>query len=140
MNAKRIAAFAVVLTMMASVFAFTPPASAYGRYGGIGVRVYAPLPPIRHERLIVRPGPRYVWVPGYWRWEGRRYGWVGGNYVWVAGSWVRPPHEGAVWVAPRYEERGSHHIYHRGQWRDRGRRDRDHREGDRHDRDHWDQG
>ena len=69
MSSKRIAAFAVALTMMASVFAFAPAASAYTR---VGVRVYAPLPPIRHERVIVRPGPRYVWVPGYWRWERRQ--------------------------------------------------------------------
>ncbi|HEY0553730.1 MAG TPA: hypothetical protein VGG20_05650 [Thermoanaerobaculia bacterium] len=110
MNAKRIAAFAVALTMMASVFAFTPAASAYSRYNRAGVRVYAPLPPIRQERVIVRPGPRHVWVPGYWRWEGRRYGWVGG-------SWVVPPYPRAVWVGPRVIYRHRHPYYYGGYWR-----------------------
>jgi WXXGXW repeat (2 copies) len=104
---NRIAALAVAVTMMGSVLAFTPPASAYVR---AGVRVYSPLPPIRHERVIVRPGPRHVWVPGYWRWSGR-------DYAWVGGTWVVPPYPRAVWVGPRVVYRHRHPYYYGGYWR-----------------------
>jgi hypothetical protein len=107
MNAKRIAAFAVALTMMGSVLAFTPPASAYVR---AGVRVYAPLPPLRHEVVVVRPGPRHVWVPGYWSWENR-------SYAWVPGTWILPPYPRAVWVGPRVIYRHRHPFYYGGYWR-----------------------
>jgi hypothetical protein len=109
MSSKRIVAFAVALTMLAGVLSFTPAASAYSR---VGVRVYAPLPPIRHERVVVRPGPRHVWVPGYWRWEPYRR-----HYGWVAGTWIVPPYPRAVWVAPRVVYRSRHPYYYRGYWR-----------------------
>ncbi|HET9209701.1 MAG TPA: hypothetical protein VFR03_04850 [Thermoanaerobaculia bacterium] len=109
MNAKRATALAVALTVLVSVLAFAPAASAYTR---VGVRVYAPLPPIRHERVLVRPGPRYVWVPGYWRWEPYRR-----HYAWVGGSWALPPYAGAVWVAPRVVYRYHHPYYYGGYWR-----------------------
>ncbi len=51
-----------------------PPADAR-TYASVRV---APPPP-RFERVVVRPG--YAWVPGYWRWEGRRYVWVSGYYT-----------------------------------------------------------
>jgi hypothetical protein len=40
-------------------------------FAQVVVRV-APPPPIV-ERHPVAPGPRYVWVGGYHRWDGRRY-------------------------------------------------------------------
>ncbi len=71
--------------------------------GQIVVRIGPPPPP----RVIVpvSPGPRYVWVDGYQRWNGRRYVWVPGHYVipprrramWVRGEWV-PRRGGWVWV------------------------------------------
>ncbi len=112
MNTKRATALAVALTVLVSVLAFAPAASAYSR---VGVRVYSPLPPIRQERVVVRPGPRYVWVPGYWNWAGRRY-------VWVGGRWSLPPHPQAIWVAPRVVYRYHHPYYYGGYWRHHGRR------------------
>jgi hypothetical protein len=91
--------------------------ACYPVYGG-GVRVGFGPPGFRAEVAVESPGPGYYWVPGY-------YDWVGGNYVWVTGRWVRPPHERAVWVAPRYERRGRGYVYYRGHWDDGGRRDRD---------------
>jgi hypothetical protein len=70
----------------------------------------APPPPVRVGVVGVAPGPGYVWVGGYQRWNGTRY-------VWVAGRWARPPRVGAVWVAPRYVHRGSTWVYYRGYWR-----------------------
>ncbi len=62
-----------------------------------------PVPPPRPDRPFGRPpGPRYVWRPGHWRWDGRRYVWVPGGWVirprrrtWHNGRWVR---RGGRWV------------------------------------------
>ena len=74
----------------------------------IYVRV-APPPP-RYEAVpALQPG--WVWVPGYWNWNGRRY-------VWVNGHRVRH-RRGHHWVPDRWHE-------DHGRWRhDHGHWDRD---------------
>lgn len=68
-------------------------------------------PPARPREVIVaRPGPQYVWVPGYYRWEGARYGWV-------AGSWALPPRPRAVWVPGRWTRRHGGYVWIAGRWR-----------------------
>ncbi len=43
---------------------------------------YAPIPELRFERVPPVPrGPRVVWEPGHWHWNGRHYVWFGGRYV-----------------------------------------------------------
>jgi hypothetical protein len=66
-------------------------------------------PPLRTEVVIARPGPGYVWIAGYW-------GWQGGRYVWVAGSWVKA-RPGFIWVPGRWEKRGLHWAWVKGVWR-----------------------
>ena len=74
--------------------------------------VYVPnRPPARvREVIAVRPGPNYVWVPGYHRWDG-------GAYVWVPGAWQSPPRARARWVEGRWrhERRGWYWVD--GRWR-----------------------
>ena len=63
------------------------------------------------ERRPSPPGVGYIWIDGYWNWDGQRYGWQGGRYM-------RPPEPDVVWVAPRFEVvvgGGGH--YTTGQWR-----------------------
>ena len=76
--------------------------------GRVYVRI-APPPPVV-ERVIVSPGPGYVWVPGY-------YIWTGARYDWHAGAWRRPPRPRGVWVAPhwRHDRRGWFFV--EGHWR-----------------------
>ena len=72
----------------------------------VGVH-FGPPPPLRVVYYRpARPGTHYVWVNGYWYPDGRRY-------HWREGYWTRPPHHGAVWVAPRYERE----RYYHGYWR-----------------------
>jgi len=80
-------------------------ASASGR---VYVR-YGPPPPIVEVRAIA-PGPRYVWVDGYHRWDGRAY-------VWMPGVWVVPPPRRVVWVPAHWvrEPRGWYFV--EGRWR-----------------------
>jgi hypothetical protein len=64
--------------------------------------------------IVERPGPAlhagWVWIPGYYRWNGMRY-------VWVPGRWVNPPRRGAVWVPARWVPRGGGYVYVAGYWR-----------------------
>jgi hypothetical protein len=60
-------------------------------YFGIGVGnprpgryVVQPPPPPLPVRVVPRsPGRGFVWVPGYWAWNGYRY-------YWQDGYWTRP--------------------------------------------------
>jgi hypothetical protein len=74
----------------------------------VAIRI-GPPPPIV-ERPGPPPGARYVWVPGYHRWNGTRY-------VWVRGHYVIPPRRGAVWVPPHYDQRPGGYIFIAGHWR-----------------------
>jgi hypothetical protein len=120
MSTKKTLVLSLLFTgMLTFLGGMSSPAQAGGRIG-FGFRVGFPPPPPRHEIVVVRPGPHYVWVRGYWDWRPAYY-----DYVWVPGYWARPPRPHAVWVAPRYYDRPyynrhhrrPHHDYHRGYWR-----------------------
>ena len=73
---------------------------------------YAPIPPPRVEVVPPAPGPRVVWEPGHWHWDGATYVWRGGHYVgrrphyghYVVGAWRWRPRLGQyVWVAAHWE-------------------------------------
>lgn len=69
-----------------------------------------PPPPV----IVERPGPPrhagWVWIPGYYRWSGRRY-------VWVNGYWARPPRPHAVWIPGRWLARRGGYVWIAGYWR-----------------------
>lgn len=85
-----------------------PEASAHPR--AVVVRV-AP-PPLRREAIIVAPGPRerFVWVDGYWRWDGR-------GYDWVPGRWVDRPHRYHAWVPGHWAPVRGGWVWRDGHWR-----------------------
>jgi hypothetical protein len=72
------------------------------------VRVGPPHAIVEHRGP--RPGPRHIWIAGYHRWDGR-------VYVWEPGRWELPPHEHAVWVAPRWQHRHDGYVFVEGRWR-----------------------
>lgn len=90
-----------VFVALAAVAALAWPALSQAQ---VYVRVGPPPPP--HQVVVVRPGPAYVWTPGYQSWSGGRYVWVPGRWrmppagyrVWVAGRWVASP-RGWYWVS-----------------------------------------
>ena len=85
---------------------YAPPASARVAVGvSIGLPAYAPPPPVV-ETVGVRPG--YVWAPGYWRWDGYRYGWRGGYWS--------PVRVGYHYAPARGVGCGPHWCYHGGGW------------------------
>jgi hypothetical protein len=87
----------MLLGVLAAAVTAAAPAEA-----DVYVRIGPPAP--RFERIPPPPhGPhRWVWVPGYWRWDGYRYFWFGGRYVrhggyWRSGYWVHRP-RGWIWI------------------------------------------
>jgi hypothetical protein len=72
------------------------------------VRIAPPPPP----RVVVpvSPGPRYVWVGGY-------YGYRGNAYVWMPGHYVIPPRPYAVWVPGRWVRGPNGYYWVAGHWR-----------------------
>ncbi len=67
-------------------------------------------PPPRHQVVVVSPGPRYVWVPGYYRYHAH-------GYVWVPGRYVVPPHHRTVWVPGNWVPRSGGYVWVAGYWR-----------------------
>jgi WXXGXW repeat (2 copies) len=72
------------------------------------VRIAPPAP--RAEVRIAAPGPGYVWVGGFHRWDGAAY-------VWVPGHWVLPPRPRAVWVSGHWRHGRRGWFWVEGHWR-----------------------
>jgi hypothetical protein len=66
-------------------------------------------PPVIVEQVPPSPGPGYVWIGGYQHWDRD-------HWIWVHGRYDRPPHAGAIWVQPRYENFDRGVRYHPGHW------------------------
>ncbi len=81
---------------------------SYGPTYGYGPR-FGP-PPMRREFYGRPPGPRYVWVPGY-------YDWGGYDYRWHDGYWAMPPRPAAMWVPGYWRPQNGVHIWINGFWR-----------------------
>jgi len=94
----------LLFTTVFAVALVAPAAHAAGVYVRFG-----PPPPVR-EVIVARPGPRHVWVPGYYRWSGARY-------AWAPGYWAMPPRPRAVWVPGYWAHRPGGHIWIAGYWR-----------------------
>jgi hypothetical protein len=62
------------------------------------------------EKRAPAPGPGYMWLGGYHRWDGHAY-------VWEPGRWELPPRPHAHWVAHRWEHRGNGWVFVEGHWR-----------------------
>jgi WXXGXW repeat (2 copies) len=98
----------------------TPVNSGYGyssgSYASASLSVGQPSPyyvgsaapePL-YEQMSASPGYGFVWIDGYWHWNG--YEWV-----WVRGRWTRQQ-EGYVYVQPYYDYSGSQYVYQPGYW------------------------
>jgi len=77
---------------------------------GVNVYVGVAPPPLVVETRPVVPGPGYVWVAGYHRWDGHAY-------IWVPGRWAIPPHHKTVWVAGHWKKSPQGWYWMEGHWR-----------------------
>jgi hypothetical protein len=72
------------------------------------VKIAPPTPIVEHR--VAAPGPGFVWVAGYHRWDGNAY-------VWVPGEWRNPPHPHAHWVAHKWVHRHGGYVLVEGHWK-----------------------
>src|SRR4029077_19363007 len=55
------------------------------------------------------PDEGYIWVPGYW-------GWDGDDYYWVPGTWVMAPEVGLLWAPGYWGSGGDSFVFYEGYW------------------------
>jgi hypothetical protein len=78
--------------------------------GEVVVESEPPAPPPPQEEVVpASPGPEFVWIGGYHRWDGRRY-------VWTRGRYERRPHANARWSTAHWETRAHGHVWVEGRW------------------------
>ncbi|HEY7792250.1 MAG TPA: hypothetical protein VIC33_17180 [Vicinamibacterales bacterium] len=106
MNVRRIATQLIIALALAGLTVVsTACASPRGR---MYVRVAPPVPIV--EVRAAAPDAGWVWVPGYYTWNGR-------GYVWLAGRWERPPRGRFVWVPAHWTRSRRGWYLVRGHWR-----------------------
>lgn len=66
-------------------------------------------PPLIVENCPPCPRENYVWINGYWYWNGKKY-------CWKKGRWAPPRHHGEYWIEPRYEKHKRGYRYVPGYW------------------------
>jgi hypothetical protein len=85
----------------------------YGWFSGFRTGVFVnfgPPRPLYYGYTGYAPGPGYVWVDGYWAWDGYQY-------VWIDGYWAQAPYANALWVPGFWAPRHSGYIWFGGYWR-----------------------
>jgi hypothetical protein len=87
--------------LTASVLAFSFAIASPLGAAVVWVQAAPPAPVV--ETVPALPGAGYVWVGGYWNWNGVKYVWVPGRYVhhpgaWCAGHWRHVRDSGWYWV------------------------------------------
>jgi hypothetical protein len=74
---------------------------------GVSITVAPPALPVYVQPAI--PGPRYIWVPGYWAWGDD-------DYYWVPGTWVLAPADGLLWTPGYWGWRDGIYVWNAGYW------------------------
>ena len=96
-------ALCVITALGLSACVEAPPRHA--RTAVVAVDTQPPPP-----RVVVVPASRrgYVWVPGYWRWNGH-------GHVWKEGYWMRE-RRGWHWEPAHWDERQGRWYFQPGMW------------------------
>jgi len=99
--------------VVASVPTAAPPAAVAVPTSTVMVDVPV-LPPRPTSDTVVatsgRPGSDYVFIEGYYNWDGARY-------QWVPSAWVRAPQPSAVWVPAHWQPTTGGYVWVGGSWR-----------------------
>lgn len=126
-------AFAIfsIATVASSISFIAPIAQA-----GVNVNLEIGIPP-PEPRVEYAPDPRegFVWIQGFWGWDGHRHVWNEGHWEHERRGYAYRPahwdHEGdrwrfreGYWEGRKEERREEHHEHH---GHDEGHRDRDDR-------------
>ncbi len=105
MRSNRIVQKLVVLGAAAGLAACAPPPRrVYVVRAGPPANVVEAIPPA--------PGPEYVWVRGYYKWDPDARA-----YVWAPGHWVVPPQGYHEWVPGHWADGDGGWVWVEGHWR-----------------------
>lgn len=85
------------------------PVGAYPYEPRYGPTVEVAPPPPQVEVIPVAPGPAYVWIGGFWRWQVNRH-------VWIGGRWALPPRGGYRWAPGGWDRHGRGWRWRDGHW------------------------
>lgn len=72
------------------------------------VRVAPPEPII--EMRGAAPGIDFIWIDGY-------YSWNGVTYIWYPGRWYHRPYPYSIWIGGGWQHHNRGWRYHPGHWR-----------------------
>ena len=78
-------------------------------FAQIGIYVSFGPPAIPVYEQPICPDEGYIWIPGYWAWDGT-------EYYWVPGYWALPPEVGFLWTPGYWEWSGFGFFFHQGYW------------------------
>jgi len=98
--------------IVASVPTTAPPAAVAVPTSTVMVDVPV-LPPRPTDTVVAtsgRPGSDYVFIEGYYNWDGARY-------QWVPSAWVRAPQPSAVWLPAHWQPTTGGYVWVAGSWR-----------------------
>jgi hypothetical protein len=98
----RRAAFATAVALVLAACGPPPPPGV--------VYVERRPPPERAEVIPIRPGPGFVWIRGFWRWDR-------GDYFWVPGHWTAVQRGHHHWVPGHWRHSRRGWFYVEGYWR-----------------------
>jgi hypothetical protein len=100
------ASTAALILGAAPIGAFVAPAQAQVAVS-ISATIAPPLLPVYAQPAI--PGPGYLWIPGYWAWDGQ-------EYFWTPGYWSMPPTVGFYWTPPYWGWLNGAYVFNTGYW------------------------
>jgi WXXGXW repeat (2 copies) len=66
-------------------------------------------PPLPVYVVPVPPAIGFMWMPGYWGWDGE-------DYYWVPGTWLRPPRPRVLWTPGYWAWRAGAFAWSAGYW------------------------
>ena len=101
---RSLARYAAVILVAAM---FVTSAEARWFHRRVYVTVAPPAPVV--ERVVVSPGPGYVWQPGYHVWNGNAY-------TWTPGAWVVAPYARARWIPGHWISTRRGYYWDAGHW------------------------
>jgi hypothetical protein len=103
MKTLRYLLWAAATAALAACAPLPPPGVVY-----VGAN-FGPPPPVV-EVVSVAPGRGWLWIRGFYRWDGVAY-------LWVPGRWERPPHPRARWEEGRWRHHARGWYWVEGRWR-----------------------
>ncbi len=97
--------YLLVVMLIAGLVAAAAPSAVFA--ASVDISIGTPPPAVLVEPV---PPPRkgYVWVTGYWRWNGL-------SHVWVRGHWAGARH-GYHYVPETWVNAGGRWVFHPGYW------------------------